>query len=131
MIKIKNFIEAHKMSKCNGSYRRGVVFNNNICRMFINFTNSKMDKHNEDFSQIYYAGRGKKDKSRYFVEDTIDNKENAKMLNNKTPFPIYVRLEEGYYHLGLFKIVKVVRKSQYNPNLNKKFKTIGFICNKI
>ena len=36
MKQLKNFIEAHKQSKCPGSYRKGVVFDSsgNICRMF-------------------------------------------------------------------------------------------------
>ena len=36
MKKILNFIEAHKLSKCPGSYRKGVVFDKSgaICRMF-------------------------------------------------------------------------------------------------
>ena len=36
MKEISNFIEAHKHSKCPGSYRKGVVFDasGNICRMF-------------------------------------------------------------------------------------------------
>ncbi len=36
MKKILNFIEAHKHSKCPGSYRKGVVFDSSgsICRMF-------------------------------------------------------------------------------------------------
>ena len=51
MKKIKNFIEAHNLSKCKGSYRKGVILENDkICRMFINFTTSKMDKHSEDYS---------------------------------------------------------------------------------
>jgi hypothetical protein len=39
--------EANKHSKCGGSYRKGVVFDSSgaICRMFINFTTSKLDKH--------------------------------------------------------------------------------------
>ena len=37
MKQLKNFIEAHKHSKCPGSYRKGVVFNKSgaICRIFI------------------------------------------------------------------------------------------------
>jgi len=133
MKKIENFIDAHKISDCSGSYRRGVVFtkDSKICRMFINFTNSKMDKHNANFTKIFYAGRGKKDKSRYFVEDTIENKENKKMMENDLPFPIYVRLDTGYFYLGKFNIDKIIKKNQYNPNLNKKLKTVGFICKKI
>jgi hypothetical protein len=36
MKQLKNFIEAHKHSKCGGSYRKGVVFDSSgaICRMF-------------------------------------------------------------------------------------------------
>lgn len=64
MKQLKNFIEAHKLSKCPGSYRKGVVFDKSgaICRMFINFTTSKLDKHSENYDTIFYAGRGKKGK---------------------------------------------------------------------
>lgn len=59
---MKNFIEAHKQSKCPGSYRKGVVFNSSgaICRIFINFTTSKLDKYSENFDTIFYGGAGKK-----------------------------------------------------------------------
>ena len=155
MKKILNLIQAHKLSKCPGSYRKGVVFNKSgeICRMFslknivfktqekkkdyvffylfINFMTSKLDKHSENFDKIFYAGRGKKDKSKYFVENTIDNSENLKMKQNSTPFPIYMRTKEGYLYLGRFEIGSVQKKKQYNPNLGKYFETLGFICNKI
>jgi hypothetical protein len=64
MNKILNFIEAHKHSKCGGSYRKGVVFDSSgaICRIFINFTTSKLDRHSENYDTIFYAGRGKKGK---------------------------------------------------------------------
>ena len=70
---INNFIEAHQLSKCGGSYRKGVVFDSSgaICRIFINFTTSKLDKHSENYDTVFYAGRGKKDNDKYFVEDTI------------------------------------------------------------
>ena len=57
--RIKNFIEAQRLSKCGGSYRKGVVFDESgaICRMFINFTTSKLDKHSENYDTIFYAGR--------------------------------------------------------------------------
>ena len=128
-----NFIEAHKHSKCPGSYRKGVVFDSSdaICRMFINFTTSKLDKHSEDFDTIFYAGRGKKDKNKYFVEDTIDNPENLKMKKNKEAFPIYVKTKDGYFYLGRFEIGSVRKKKQYNPNLGRYFETLGFICRKI
>ena len=153
-MKISNFIEAHKQSKCPGSYRKGVVFNKSgeICRMFslknivfktqeikkdyvffylfINFTTSKLDKHSENFDTIFYAGRGKKDKSKYFVEDTIDNAENLKMKKNSTPFPIYVKTKDGYFYLGRFVIGSVRKKKQYNPKLGQYFATLGFICKK-
>ncbi len=133
MIHLKNFIVAHKLSKCPGSYRKGVVFKKSgeICRMFINFTTSKLDKHSEDFDTIFYAGRGKKDKDKYFVEDTIDNAENLKMKQNTTPFPIYVKTNDGYFYLGRFVIDSVRKKKQYNPNLGKYFETLGFLCRKI
>lgn len=133
MKKILNFIQAHKDSKCPGSYRKGVVFNKSgeICRMFINFTTSKLDRHSENFDKIFYAGRGKKDKSKYFVEDTIDNSENLKMKQNTTPFPIYVKTKDGYFYLGSFMIDKVQKIKQYNPNLRKYFETLGFNCLKI
>ena len=102
-----------------------------ICRIFINFTTSKFDKHSEDFDTIFYAGRGKKDKSKYFVEDTIDNAENLKMKQNTTPFPIYVKTKDGYFYLGRFVIGSVRKKTQYNPNLRKYFETLGFNCLKI
>lgn len=132
-MKILNFIEAHKLSKCPGSYRKGVVFNKSgeICRIFINFTTSKLDRHSENFDKIFYAGRGKKDKSKYFVEDTIDNSENLKMKQNTTPFPIYVKTKDGYFYLGSFMIDKVQKIKQYNPNLRKYFETLGFNCLKI
>ena len=133
MKKILNFIKAHKQSKCPGSYRKGVVFDSsgNICRIFINFTTSKLDKYFEDFDTIFYAGRGKKDKSKYFVEDTINNAENLKMKQNSTPFPIYVKTKDGYFYLGRFEIGSVQKKKQYNPNLRRDFETLGFFCRKI
>jgi len=133
MRNIKNFIEGHRLSGCPGSYRRGVVFNENgkICRMFINFTTSKMDKHNPNFSKIFYAGRGKKDQEKYFVEDTTNNKENLKMMKNTTEFPIYVKMENGYFDLGLFKIKKIEKINQLNPSSGKSFSTIGFNCEKV
>ena len=133
MKQISNFIEAHKQSKCPGSYRKGVVFNKSgkICRIFINFTTSKLDKYSEDFDTIFYAGRGKKDKSKYFVEDTIDNAENLKMKQNTTPFPIYVKTKDDYFYLGRFVIGSVQKKNQYNPNLGREFETLGFVCRKI
>ena len=133
MKKILNFIQAHKYSKCPGSYRKGVVFNSsgNICRIFINFTTSKLDKHSENYDTIFYAGRGKKDKDRYFVENTIDNPENLKMKNNKDAFPIYVKNKDGYFYLGRFVIEKAQKKKQYNPNSGQYFATIGFLCKKI
>jgi hypothetical protein len=133
MKQLKNFIEAHKHSKCGGSYRKGVVFNKSgeICRIFINFTTSKLDKHSEDSDTIFYAGRGKKDKDKYFVEDTIDNAENLKMKQNTTAFPIYVKTKDGYLYLGRFEIRSVQKKKQYNPNLRRNFETLGFVCKKI
>ena len=68
--------------------------------MFINFTTSKLDRHSENFDTIFYAGRGKKDKSKYFVEDTIDNSENLKMKQNIKPFPIYVKQRMAIFILG-------------------------------
>ena len=132
MKKIKNFIEAHKQSKCPGSYRKGVVFDKYgaICRIFINFTTSKLDRHSENFDTIFYAGRGKKDKDKYFVEDTINNLENLKMKQNTTAFPIYVKNKDGYFYLGRFMIGSVQKKKQYNPNLRQYFATLGFICKK-
>lgn len=132
-MKILNLIQAHKLSKCPGSYRKGVVFNKSgdICRIFINFTTSKLDKHSEDFDTIFYAGRGKKDKSKYFVEDTIDNAENLKMKQNTTPFPIYVKTKDGYFYLGRFMIDSARKKMQFNPNMGKYFETLGFNCRKI
>lgn len=128
-----NFIEAHKHSKCPGSYRKGVVFDSsgNICRMFINFTTSKLDKHSENYDTIFYAGRGKKDKDKYFVENTDKNPENLKMKQNKTPFPIYVKTKDGYFYLGNFVIGSAQKKKQYNPNLGRDFETLGFFCRKI
>ena len=133
MKQILNFIEAHKQSKCPGSYRKGVVFDSSgaICRMFINFTTSKLDKHSKNFDTIFYAGRGKKDKDKYFIEDTIDNSENLKMKQNTTSFPIYVKTKEGYFYLGQFMIKSVQKKKQYNPNLGCAFETFGFNCLKI
>ena len=130
---LPNFIEAHKQSKCPGSYRKGVVFNKSgeICRMFINFTTSKLDRHSENFDTIFYAGRGKKDKDKYFVEDTINNTENFKMKQNTTPFPIYVKTKDGYFYLGRFVIRSARKKKQYNPNLGREFETLGFVCRKI
>jgi len=132
-MKILNFVEAHNKSKCPGSYRKGVVFNKSgeICRMFINFMTSKLDRHSKNFDTIFYAGRGKKDKSKYFVEDTIDNAENLKMKQNTTPFPIYVKTKDGYFYLGRFVIGSVRKKKQYNPNLGHEFETLGFLCRKI
>jgi hypothetical protein len=133
MKKIKNFIEAHKHSKCPGSYRKGVVFNKSgeICRIFINFMTSKLDRHSENFDTIFYAGRGKKDKDKYFVEDTFDNVENLKMKKNKEAFPIYVKKKDGYFYLGRFVIGSARKKKQYNPNLKCDFETLGFVCLKI
>ena len=133
MKKIKNFIEAHKHSKCPGSYRKGVVFNKSgeICRIFINFTTSKLDRHSENYDTIFYAGRGKKDKDKYFVEDTINNTENLKMKMNTTPFPIYVKTKDGYFYLGSYVIDSTQKKKQYNPNLRCNFETLGFVCRKI
>jgi hypothetical protein len=155
MKKILNLIEAHKQSKCPGSYRKGVVFNKSgeICRMFslknnvfktqeikkdyvffylfINFTTSKLDRHSENFDTIFYAGRGKKDKNKYFVENTDKNPENLKMNQNTTPFPIYVKMKDGYFYLGRYVIGSMRKKKQYNPNLRCNFETLGFICHKI
>lgn len=133
MKKILNLIEAHKQSKCPGSYRKGVVFNKSgaICRIFINFTTSKLDMHSKNFDTIFYAGRGKKDKDKYFVEDTIDNAENLKMKTNTTAFPIYVKTKDGYFYLGRFMIGSVRKKKQFNPNLGREFETLGFVCRKI
>ncbi len=133
MKQLKNFIEAHKQSKCPGSYRKGVVFNSSgaICRIFINFTTSKLDKHSENYDTIFYAGRGKKDNERYFIEDTIDNPENLKMKRNKEAFPIYVKTKDGYFYLGRFEIGSVRKNKQYNPNLRRDFETLGFVCQKI
>jgi len=127
MKEIKNFIEAHKLSGCGGSYRRGVVFKDDkICRMFINFTTSKMDSHNRDFSKIVYAGRGRKDNDKYFVEDTHKNRENVKMINSDNIFPVYVKLDGKYYYLGRYIIVKNEVLRRYNPNLGKYFRSISF-----
>ena len=133
MKKILNFIEAHKLSKCPGSYRKGVVFDKSgaICRMFINFTTSKLDRHSENYDTIFYAGRGKKDNERYFIEDTIDNPENLKMKQNTTAFTIYVKTKDGYFYLGRYEIGSVRKKKQYNPNLRRNFETLGFLCKKI
>ena len=133
MKQISNFILAHKQSKCPGSYRKGVVFDSsgNICRIFINFTTSKLDRHSKNFDTIFYAGRGKKDKSKYFVEDTIDNLENLKMKKNTAAFPIYIKSKDGYFYLGRYVIGSVRKKKQYNPNLGQYFATIGFLCKKI
>ena len=133
MKKILNLIEAHNQSKCPGSYRKGVVFKKSgeICRMFINFTTSKLDKHSENYDTIFYAGRGKKDNNKYFVENTIDNAENLKMKQNTTPFPIYVKTKDGYFYLGRCMIDIVRKKKQYNPNLGRDFETLGFVCRKI
>ena len=133
MKKIKNFIEVHKQLKCPGSYRKGVVFNDSgeICRMFINFTTSKLDKYSKNFDTIFYAGRGKKDKSKYFVEDTIDNAENLKMKKNTAAFPIYVKTKNGYFYLGRYVIGSARKKKQYNPNLGRDFETFGFLCRKL
>jgi hypothetical protein len=133
MKKISNFIEAHKQSKCPGSYRKGVVFDSSgaICRIFINFTTSKLDKYAENYDTIFYAGRGKKDKDKYFVEDTDKNPENLKMKNNKEAFPIYVKNKDGYFYLGQFEIGSVRKKKQYNPNSRRYFETLGFVCQKI
>ena len=133
MKQLKNFIQAHKQSKCAGSYRKGVVFDSSgaICRIFINFMTSKLDKHSEDFDTIFYAGRGKKDKDKYFVENTDNNKENLKMKKNKEAFPIYVKTKDGYFYLGRFEIGSVRKKKQYNPNLRRDFETLGFLCKKI
>ena len=113
MKKIKNFIEAHKHSKCPGSYRKGVVFDSSgtICRMFINFTTSKLDKYAENYDTIFYAGRGKKDRNKYFVENTDKNPENLKMKKNTTAFPIYIKNKNGYFYLGHFAIDLVRKKS--------------------
>jgi len=133
MKQLKNFIEAHKHSKCGGSYRKGVVFDSSgaICRIFINFTTSKLDKHSEDFDTIFYAGRGKKDTNKYFVENTDKNPENLKMKNNKEAFPIYVKMKNGYFYLGRYVIEKARKKKQFNPNLRCDFETLGFLCKKI
>ena len=90
-----------------------------------------MDRHSEDFDTIFYAGRGKKDRDKYFVEDTIDNPENLKMKNNTIHFPIYVKNKDGYFYLGRFEIGSVRKKKQFNPNLRRNFETLGFICKKI
>lgn len=133
MKQIKNFIEAHRLSKCGGSYRKGVVFDTSgtICRIFINFTTSKLDKHNENYDTIFYAGRGKKDRDKYFVEDTVENRENLRMKENKTKFPIYVKNGDGYFYVGRFVIEKVQKKKQSNPNMGRYFATMGFFCRKI
>ena len=99
--------------------------------LFINFTTSKLDRHSKNFDTIFYAGRGKKDKSKYFVEDTINNAENLKMKQNSTPFPIYVKTKDGYFYLGRFVIGSVLKKKQYNPNLGCYFETLGFLCQEI
>lgn len=129
---MKNFIEAHRLSKCGGSHQKGVIFDASgaICRMFINFTTSKLDKHSENYDTIFYAGRGKKDKDKYFVENTVANRENLRMEVNKEPFPIYVRNGDGYFYVGRFVIAKA-QKKQYNPNMGRYFSTMGFFCRKI
>jgi hypothetical protein len=133
MKQIKNFIEAHQLSKCCGSYRKGVVFDASgaICRIFINFTTSKLDKHSENYDTIFYAGRGKKDKDKYFVEDTVENRENLWMKASIKQFPIYVKNGDGYFYVGRFVIEKVQKKTQFNPNMGKYFATMGFLCIKI
>jgi len=133
MKQIKNFIEAHRLSKCGGSYRKGVVFDASgaICRIFINFTTSKLDKHSENYDTIFYAGRGKKDKDKYFVEDTVANRENLRMKASIKQFPIYVKNGDGYFYVGRFLIEKAQKKKQFNPNMGWYFTTIGFLCIKI
>ena len=133
MKRIKNFIEAHQLSKCGGSYRKGVIFDASgaICRIFINFTTSKLDKHSENYDTIFYAGRGKKDKDKYFVEDTVANRENLLMKANTESFPIYVRNGDCYFYVGRFAIVKAQKKKQFNPNMGRYFSTMGFLCRKI
>jgi hypothetical protein len=130
---IKNFIEAHRLSKCGGSYQKGVIFDMSgaICRIFINFTTSKLDKHSKNYNTIFYAGRGKKDKDKYFVEDTVANRENLRMESNKEQFPIYVRNGDGYFYVGQFVIAKAQKKKQFNPNMGRYFSTMGFLCRKI
>jgi hypothetical protein len=86
--------------------------------------------HSENFDTIFYAGRGKKDKDRYFVENTIDNPENLKMKRNKDVFPIYVKKKDGYFYLGRFVIGSMRKKKQYNPKLGCYFETLGFLCQK-
>jgi hypothetical protein len=132
MKQIKNFIEAHTLSKCGGSYRKGVVFDASgaICRIFINFTTSKLDRHSKNYDTIFYAGRGKKDKDKYFVEDTVENRENLWMKSNKDPFPIYIKNGDGYFYVGRFVIVKARKNKQFNPNMGKYFATMGFLCRK-
>ncbi len=132
MKQIKNFIEAHRLSKCGGSYRKGVVFDasGTICRIFINFTTSKLYKHSENYDTIFYAGRGKKDKDKYFIEDTVANRENLRMEASIKQFPIYVKNGDGYFYVGQFVIAKVQKKKQFNPNMGKYFETMGFICRK-
>lgn len=131
--RVKNFIEAHRLSKCGGSYRKGVVFDASgaICRMFINFTTSKLDKHSENYDTIFYAGRGKKDKDKYFIEDTVVNRENLRMEENTEQFPIYVKNGDGYFYVGRFAIAKAQKKKQFNPNMGRYFATMGFLCRKI
>jgi hypothetical protein len=90
-----------------------------------------LDKHSENYNTIFYAGRGKKDKDKYFVENTDNNKENLKMKRNKEAFPIYVKTKDGYFYLGRFEIGSVRKKKQYNPNLRRDFETLGFLCKKI
>jgi len=134
MKQIKNFIEAHRLSKCGGSYRKGVVFDASgaICRIMINFTTSKLDRHSENYDTIFYAGRGKKDKDKYFVEDTVANRENLRMKNsNKARFPIYIKNGDGYFYVGRFVIAKSRKKKQFNPNMGRYFATMGFLCRKI
>jgi hypothetical protein len=131
--RVKNFIEAHALSKCGGSYRKGVVFDASgvICRIFINFTTSKLDKHSENYNTIFYAGRGKKDKDKYFIEDTVANRENLRMEASIKQFPIYVKNGDGYFYVGQFVISKAQKKKQFNPNMGRYFATMGFLCRKI
>jgi len=133
MKQIKNFIEAHRLSKCGGSYRKGVVFDTfgAICRIIINFTTSKLDKHSENYDTIFYAGRGKKDKDKYFVEDTVPNRENLWMKASIKQFPIYIKNGDDYFYVGRFVIAKAQKKKQFNPNMGRYFTTMGFLCRKI
>ena len=88
-------------------------------------------EHSTNYDTIFYAGRGKKDNERYFIEDTIDNPENLKMKRNKEVFPIYVKTKDSYFYLGRYEIGSVRKKKQYNPNLRHNFETLGFLCKKI